>query len=809
MSFSADPASSALPNSWLTTALRLMSPLQFSRRLASVSMAVLLLGLATSQAEPSLTLIERGQGRAVIVLGSNPSAQARDAATELQNILQRMTGARLPVTTNVVSVGRDIRILLGQSAAQDEAQRLGLTIPSGLTPRFDEEGFVIATGKDFLLLAGNEIEPYQGAFFAVSELLHDLGCRWFFPGEFGEVLPQTDTVRVAPQRRLVKPALRVRDVWYSGHLPVTAAQAEEFALWKRRNRFCRAGFWVPGGPFLQNPSDDSTYRLMPKEKYWTAHPEFYALKPDGSRNERFICMSQPGAIQAATDTVVDYFRQHPDHASFGFSPPDEPVLCHCADCQKAMHGGYGGEGYGDVSDPYFRFVFDLAERVGRIEPNRWIITMAYYNRCRPPEGVSGKHQNVLIQLASIQQCNLHSYADTRCWSRRHFRSMLEGWARLSAGQVFYEYDPHDWSHLQRPAWRGRGIAEDLRLLRRLGGWGFSNEGQMAWLSTGLNYYLHGRLAWELNQDPKEIEADFARRFFGPAARPMRQYYQAIEEALRTSTAHYPMGYDPDGPADDVFQFLTRPLLDRCARLLKDAESLATAEPWHRRVAAFRGHYDRLDAANRARAAMVAGNYSEAARQAEAMMTAVKRVNDSALLQDIGPYGGRLAGTNVLKSARSIAEWTDGPKGKLLAVFPPTAQFRTDPNPEGVVQHWYVPDLDAASWKRVRLDAGWQNQGYATPDGQRFKGVGWYRSEVPLPQLPAGPVRLYLPEVKGSAVWVWCNGRFGGYWERSKQGPRDVDLSGLLQPGRNLVVFRVKGEGGLTLPPLLFTPGTPR
>lgn len=774
-------------------------------RLLWLALAGWLAASPASGSTPGLALIQGGQGRAVIVVGEGGSGQARAAAAELRAVLERMTGVQLPIATNPAPAGAGVRILVGQAAARAEAHRMQLYIPSGLTPRFDEEAMVIATGRDFLILAGNETEPYQGTHYAVSEFLHELGCRWFMPGDFGEVLPKTNTIRVASQCRTLRPSLRVRDTWYSGHLPVSATQAQEFAQWKRRNRFCQPGFWSPEGSFLQNPTDDSTHRLLPAERYWASHPEYYAQKPDGARNPRFICMSNPGAIQAAADTVVDYFRKNPGRFSFAFSPPDEPVLCHCAACQSQMHGGYGGEGWGDLSDPYFRFVFDLAGRVGRVEPGRWIISMAYYNRCRPPEGVAGKQANVLIQLASIQQCDVHSYADEFCPTRRQFRSLLEGWAGRTAGQVFYEYDPHDWAHLQRPAWRSHGIAGDLRLLKSLGGWGFSNEGQMAWLSTGLNYYVRARLAWDLDQDPEAIVADFARRFFGPAAAPMAGYYRALEAALRTSPAHYPLGYSPEGPADDVFQFLSRPLFERCAGLLRAAEALATGDPFQRRVAAFRGHFERLDAARRARLAMAEGRYAEAASRLQGMLDAVTRVNDTALLQDMGSYGGALSGTNQLQAARRILEFTGGSQGTLLAVLPAGGRFRMDPASEGVVHRWYEPGRELGEWRPIRLDAGWHHQGVSAPDGRRYQGIGWYRADLHLATAPAGPVRLYFPEVKGSAAWVWCNGQFAGYWERSKQGPRDLDISGLPQSGHNEFVFRIKGEGGLTLPPFLFTP----
>jgi len=760
-------------------------------------------GALAREVAPEMVLVQEGQPKALIVVGVEASPQAQEAAQELQTFLRRITGAELPVVPSPTDLSSP-RILVGQSAARTEAARMGLEIPSGQTPQFDEEGYVVAAGNNVLILAGNETEPYQGTFFAVYDFLETLGCRWFFPGDFGEVIPSMPTIAVKPFRRVERPEFRVRDTWYSGHLAVTPEQAEQFRLWKRRNRMTRPDFWAaPESRFLQNPVDDSTYRLLPKEKYWEAHPEFYALNPGGSRNERFLCMSHPGALQAAADTIIEYFQQHPDHYAYAFSPPDAPVLCHCPDCIRAMHGGYGGEGYGEVSDAYFRFVFQLADRVRQRFPDRWVTTMAYYNRCRPPEGIEGKRPNLLIQLASIQQCSLHSYADRNCWSRQMFGSMLRRWAELTAGQGFYEYDPHDWSHLQRPAWGSQRIAEDLWLLKQVGGWGYSNEGQMAWLSTGLNYYVRAKLAWDLKQDPAALEKDFFRRFFGPSAEPMRRYYTAVEKALQGTSIHA-----LSGAPDDLFAILPRPFLDQCLGWLEEAQRLAVAEPFWSRVAAFRGHFDRIDAAEKARAAMARGDFQEAIHCGEAMVKAVSRVNDSMLLQEAGPWGGSLSGAAFIERAQRLLPWTNGTQGRLVAMLPAVAWFRTDPASEGVVQRWYRPQVSSQGWQQLRMTSAWHNQGIVTREGRRYRGLAWYRVKLQLPRLPAGSVRLLFPELQASEVGVWCNGQFAGLAEDSGEGLWTVGLTSLLRPGENLLAFRVQGEGGLTLPPFLFTPLAP-
>jgi len=744
-----------------------------------------------------------GLVNAAIYLGANPSDHAKLAATELQSYLEKISGAKLEILTTPPA-GNSRCILVGQDAAAAEAAKLGVKIPSGVSGSLDDEGYVIAAQGNVLLLAGNETEPYQGTEYAVADFLESLGCRWYFPGEFGEVTPKIANITVKPGVRVVRPDFRVRDVWYSGHLVSTTENWNDFIAWKRHNRLTRAGFWTQGEIYFQNPTDDSAYKLLPKDVYYDAHPEYYALRTDGTRDPNFLCVSNPDAVQASADTVIKYFKDNPQAHSFAFSPPDAPVLCHCPDCLKAMNlNGFGGEGNGNISDPWFNFAIKLADMVGKVYPDKYIITMSYYNRCRPPEGSYGQRKNLLIQYAFIQECGNHTFETANCPTRDVFAGILTGWSKLASGLVAYDYDPHDWNHSQKPFWRSQGVAADMRFAKKIGGWGYSDEGMMAWLVTGLNYYVRGKLAWDLNQDVTALENDFFSNFFGPASAPMKSYYTGIEKALADTPLHITSSYT----YDDVFAVLDAKVMDDARKQLADAAALAKTEPYATRVAAFRGHFKRLDSARKALDDAANGRFADAIDSAQGMLDAVKEVNDPMLLQDAGPWGGSCSGQAMLDFTKELAAMTDGTNGNLLAVLPETAYARTDPGKIGVVHKWYLSDAPFGG-KPLSTKTSWYNQGFITPEGERYNGVAWYRTRVKLAATPAEKVTVLMPYVKGQEVWMWVNGKFVGYatradkettWNRS--GLR-IPAAGLFHQGDNLVVFRVNGSGGFVLPPVI-------
>src|SRR5882762_11792253 len=145
-------------------------------------------------AAKSFVLVEEGRPKATIVTAGKPSENAAAAARELQHYLRKMSGAELPILTDEQETTGPV-IWVGASRFTEKLA--DLKIPSGLTPQLREEGFVVQCRGDRLVVAGNDAGPYFGTRYAAVELLHRLGVRWFMPGEFGEVIPQTRTVSIS------------------------------------------------------------------------------------------------------------------------------------------------------------------------------------------------------------------------------------------------------------------------------------------------------------------------------------------------------------------------------------------------------------------------------------------------------------------------------------------------------------------------------------------------------------------------------------------------------------------------------------
>ena len=166
-----------------------------------------------------MTLVAEGQPRGVIVVTADAAgavstigleqANARKlsdkvawAARDLQEYLEKMSGAKLPVVGDNGSIPAGVRILVGRSALTAKYDQ---GICSGLTNLRKEEGYAIITDGETLVLAGNDEGPYHGSEYAVSFFGHRLGVRWYMPGDFGEVVPARPTITVGPIDEVSRP----------------------------------------------------------------------------------------------------------------------------------------------------------------------------------------------------------------------------------------------------------------------------------------------------------------------------------------------------------------------------------------------------------------------------------------------------------------------------------------------------------------------------------------------------------------------------------------------------------------------------
>ncbi len=779
-----------------------------------------------------LTLVLEGAPNAVILVApepapppppADPKAKPKPpakskwlrAAEALQTTIEQMSGAKLPIVEEGQPIEGNpaVRILVGPTQA---AQKLKVKIPAGFNPAirpeiFEEEGYVLKTTGNAIVVAGNNDGPYQGTLYAAYALLEKLGCRWYFPGEWGEVVPERKTVAVPDLNIESRPDFAIR----------TAGTPQAY-----KDDWCtKIGFSSPEANYPV-AGDGFLAMLLPPMEFAAAHPEYYAMDKAGKRQfstnktagvyHTMLCLSNPDVLTASIETLKAAFSGERKMGcvtprGVGISPPDGMPFCHCEKClaasQNFRYPGYFPERM--MAEEYCGFAAKLA----RAFPDKFVALSAYSLREVPPQGVE-LPPNIAVNYFPISTCVLHAGDDHACWRRRETMRIASGWRRLTPHVVMQHYAPGLLSvygagqQALIPECDVPLIAAEAPILRKMGLKGITGaawvQGGTAFMQTWLGYYARAKLCWDVTTDVAAIKQDFYTTFFGPEAGPhVQAWWDACEEALGQSTCHA----HEDWVA--VKHIYTVPFV-RALRPHVDAARQARTTPAQKgRVEAIVLIADHLEAYAAMNAAEMNLDYPKAIAESERMAGNVRK------LVAIYPFFGAVKLPEAqTRALQKVAAKAGGTNGVMVAHLPLDMKFARDRFNEGVLAEWYLPEFNDTAWDMKNTFLTWDQQDPPEDEkGHDYDGYGWYRAVLDIPKNVAGkPLRLYLGGVCNEG-WVWINGRYAGHiphrlwW--NYPATADLDVTRLVQPGQpNTVAIRVWNDaeiGGLYRRGFVYSP----
>jgi hypothetical protein len=785
--------------------------------------AFLVLGIVPS-ARAAVTLAQDGKARATVVvmkaaLTAEPeprdgmytdkqSAASKVAAAvrDLQEYVARMSGAKLSVVGDdrmpegpVVFVGKS-RLTAGLDAQ----------VPAGVTPQRAEEGFFIDCKGDRLLLAGNDEGPYHGTEYAVAELLNRLGVRWFMPGEYGDVVPRRTTISIDDVQVRQRPDFKMRNWWG----PASASHRGPEARWKIRNKM------NPVLHFIALPADSSARSLLPAELIKT-QPELFGLTADGKPDVGMPNLSNPKTVELAARTIKERFRKNPGETSFGFAPDDGLPRDYRPETVKRnlgfpdLVGRVGVPGELSVTEEWLTFVNAVAREVSKEFPSHIITTNGYANRNTPPQGLT-LEPNVGIMFAAIWSDTLHAYDDPRSWQTFRQGQMIKRWAELSKNVFLYDYVYIMLASAGTPVPRARKHRRDMPLLKKWGVIGFSDEGRTVLMESGIApRYLRARQMWQADLDAEALLNDYFTKWYGPAAKPARAFWEALEEAIEKTPL---LGHE-----DRILPYVYTPeLLAELGRHIAEAEKLADGDAVKKHVRADRLILNHLHGYVAMTQAEWACSFAEAVRQADHMLAQRRQLSQLSTFyctpEDSKPESGFYYWGLVARKAyyQKLADQTSGKTGTLVAVLPEKVPFRIDPRDEGRFAGWHRPEWADADWQKALTTRPFYLQGHLDEQGYPYLGAMWYRFEIEVPASAKGKkVRLYVPTVETEA-WGWVNGQFVGHrpYHEAYERPNEIDwdVTEALRPGKNSIVVRVhtgmgaaQASSGLISRLFLYTP----
>lgn len=546
--------------------------------------ALLLLPMGMCFASPlaaETLLVENGRPRAEIVIAESPPRTVRLAAQELQNYIEKITGAHLPIVTDPAGAP-SVPIYVGRSVHTD---RLGITA-EGL----HDGAYRIVSGDGWLVLIGQDteftpIEPWarnngdivsgklqrewdritgalwgaphatlyknrfrlpgdtglpderrepgqklaplemwgfdeRGSFNAACGLLMRLGVRWYAPGELGEVLPALQTISLPKLDETVRPDFPIRrfNVRFGVH-------GHELAMWAMR-----LGIRDPYGVQVAHGMDDMTHR----DEILAGHPDWFALyggkrhnQPDQRLNQ--LCYSNEELFQETVRNV----RAQLDHYqldAISVMPPDGyTAICQCKLCEGKDSPERDHRGL--LSDYVWDFVNRVAKEVRKTHPDKKILNCAYGVYTLPPLKIDKLEPNVVVSIVGGRRP-----VNNKPEQQEECRKLRESWlAKTDNPLIIFENYPFTDRGWYLPSFTPHSLGDSINATKGI------SQGEDIWLSVrqdfektgmGLNHFLvyfTQRMYWGgKQQDVDAMFREYCRLFYGPAEQEMLAFFTYCE-----------------------------------------------------------------------------------------------------------------------------------------------------------------------------------------------------------------------------------------------------------------------------------------
>lgn len=487
-----------------------------------------------------------------IIVDPTDTPPVQSAALELQKNLNQQTQTQIPILPPSDPQTHTRRFIIGPKAALSLQPQLSQTLAT-LGP----ESFLLRTtpAGDTLLAGGHP----RGTLYAVLTALHDNGCRWWTPT--ASLIPARDISafpKYPSDNPPQSPAFEYRDLYY------LQAFDPQWALHNRTNG-TRAN--IPpslGGSTKTAFLVHSYFKLLPPEKYFDAHPDWYSLL-DGKRtkDKSQLCLTNPDMLQEVIKNTRDLLKQKENATTISISQNDWAGGCTCPSC-KAID-----DQEGSPSGNIINFTNAVAAALKPEFPHVTFSTLAYEYSVAPPKTIRPA-DNVVVYV-----CTTRAGFEKPIINQptRPIAAQIKSWSAIARVYV-WDYLPN-FSHICLPHPNLYVIGPNFLFYKTSGVRGVFAQGiynTPASEFAELRAWLAAQLLWDPSQDSSKLIQEFVTGYYGPAAPAVMNHiplHQAAIEKFDGKLTLYSRATE---------KYLTLELWLHAWQAMQDAEKLAAASP---------------------------------------------------------------------------------------------------------------------------------------------------------------------------------------------------------------------------------------
>ncbi len=500
--------------------------------------------VSDSSAEPKMfeqtdiVLVSNKSTDYQIVIPNESTAMENHAANELQEFLRQSTGATLNIITDkglthdnsrkFLSVG-NTALLKGQSDIVIDYEVQGETGPLIYTK--DNTVYMCGASDYGVLYSVYKFLEYQIGFKSYAS-----DCTVFnYYSELKLLDFDYDYVPSIPYLVLNE---------YCGHLTddhvIEASRMYRYGYGDGGKDIFGVNFynglWVHSGPRVLFPK---TITYIDEE---TGEEKERSAMPNGQP-----CFTDPAVYDIVVKNLKSMILTFQGPAIM-FGIEDGPYKsCNCEGCIEAeqIYGSAGGVMMAFVNkiakdmDEYLQEVgsdktFDfLAFAYHAYETAPIVIENAdgtYSSANEKLNAYKGKNIETSVCIAPITACAIHPLGEMGCSYNDQFTQNIKKWAVYAPDNMhMYIYGANFTVSHSFYFNEFMGIAGTFKFFKELGVEHIYDEASGQFYSTmsALKLYYKSRLAWDCDADVYEIIDEFLNAYYGPAAKEMREYFDAL------------------------------------------------------------------------------------------------------------------------------------------------------------------------------------------------------------------------------------------------------------------------------------------
>ncbi len=463
----------------------------------------------------------------------------------LQNYIFQVTDCMLPIAEKVCEKCLKDKIIVDIAPFDlqiDGCDDLG------------DEGFVIAEKDGTVYILGASAD---GLTFGCYEFLEQFfGCVWLTASD--DYIPHKCTVEI-PDGYFDKqvPKLNYREVYYRNSWDPTIADKLKLngqLTYIKDKKLVEGhknwGFWC-----------HSFYTLIPPEKYFDSHPEYFSLV-DGERvNNGQLCCTNDEMIAEAIENLKKFMAEKPDAKYWSVSQNDTTRFCTCEKCRKL------DEEAGSQIGSIMYFVNKVAEAF----PDKVISTLSYWYSRTAPKYIEMR-DNVHIMLCNIECDRSKPIPENpQCES---FVKDIAVWHKYCGNVFLWDYDIQ-FANLISPFPNFRVLAPNMKFfyensVRSIFNQANREQGGDFW---ALRTYLLAKLSWDPYCDIEKHRQNFLNAYYGPAAPYIDKYLNTMADELeKTGEGLSIFGH----PQDE--KFLAKELMSTYKSFFVEAKNAVKDDP---------------------------------------------------------------------------------------------------------------------------------------------------------------------------------------------------------------------------------------